>query len=64
MRIVLILCATLWMLGALWPAAPADVPTDGEIRTILQNFIELDHWGVGMVVGIVDERGTRIISKL
>ena len=39
-----------------------NIPTDAEIKTILQDFIDRDHWGVGMVVGIVDEHGTRIIS--
>lgn len=39
-----------------------NVPSDDEIKTILRNFIERDHWGVGMVVGIVDEHGTRVIS--
>ena len=62
MRIVPILCASLWLLSARWPATAGDVPTDDEIRMILQNFIERDHWGVGMVVGIVDEQGTRVIS--
>src|SRR6266704_1012269 len=60
MRIILF--ASLFLLGGRLWAATAEVPTDVEIRSILQNFIARDHWGVGMVVGIVDERGTRIIS--
>ena len=55
-------CLALALLVTRIPAAAADLPTDADIKTILQNFIERDHWGVGMVVGIVDERGTRIIS--
>src|SRR5215510_15045805 len=43
-------------------AAPADFPSDSEIRTILHDCVERDHWGVGIVVGIVDEHGSRIIS--
>jgi len=60
MRIILFASLLLFG-GRLW-AATAEVPNDVEIRSILQNFIARDHWGVGMVVGIVDERGTRIIS--
>jgi serine-type D-Ala-D-Ala carboxypeptidase/endopeptidase len=44
------------------PAAPPPLPSDAEIKAILRTFIERDHWGVGMVVGIVDEQGTRIVS--
>jgi D-alanyl-D-alanine-carboxypeptidase/D-alanyl-D-alanine-endopeptidase len=59
-----ILCFAAWTLtlratSAL--AAPATL-TDAEIKTMLHDFIERDHWGVGIVVGIVDEHGTRIIS--
>lgn len=43
-------------------AAAADLPSDSEIRTCLRNCIQRDHWGVGMVVGIVDEHGSRIVS--
>lgn len=38
------------------------LPTDDEIKAGLQDCIATDHWGVGMVVGIVDEHGTRVIS--
>ena len=38
------------------------LPTDDEIKATLQDCIVTDHWGVGMVVGIVDEHGTRVIS--
>src|ERR1035438_158789 len=61
-----IITCFIWLLLALWavqiPMNAAEVPTDGEIRTILQNNIERDHWGVGIVVGIVDEHGQRIVS--
>jgi serine-type D-Ala-D-Ala carboxypeptidase/endopeptidase len=43
-------------------AAWADSPSDSEIRALLRDYIERDHWGVGIVVGIVDEHGSRIIS--
>ena len=38
------------------------LPSDAEIKALLQRYIERDHWGVGMVVGIVDEHGERVIS--
>ena len=60
MRIVVFV--GLALLGARLAVAESALPTDAEIKTILQNFIERDHWGVGMVVGIVDARGKRIIS--
>jgi CubicO group peptidase (beta-lactamase class C family) len=43
-------------------ATAADLPSDSEIKTCLRNCIERDHWGVGIVVGIIDEHGSRIIS--
>ena len=57
-----VLFVGLALLGARLAVAESALPTDAEIKTILQNLIERDHWGVGMVVGIVDARGTRIIS--
>jgi CubicO group peptidase (beta-lactamase class C family) len=40
----------------------AEVMTDEQIRGILRTYIERDHWGVGIVVGIIDEKGSRVIS--
>jgi CubicO group peptidase (beta-lactamase class C family) len=37
-------------------------PTDNEIREILKNRIDVAKKGVGIVVGLVDEKGIRIIS--
>jgi CubicO group peptidase (beta-lactamase class C family) len=50
------------LLNSIPAAAAAEPPTDAEIAAILKKFIERDHWGVGMVVGILDEQGTRLIS--
>lgn len=36
--------------------------TDDEIKAILRERIEIAKRGVGMVVGLIDEKGTRIIS--
>jgi serine-type D-Ala-D-Ala carboxypeptidase/endopeptidase len=52
---ILILCAAR-------VAAGADLPSDAQIRSYLRNCIERDHWGVGIVAGIIDEHGSRIIS--
>jgi CubicO group peptidase (beta-lactamase class C family) len=38
------------------------VPTDAEIKAILRQRIEVAKKAVGIVVGIVDERGTRVMS--
>jgi len=55
--------AWLALILSLTPAAiGADFPSDSEIRALLRDYIERDHWGVGIVVGIVDEHGSRIIS--
>ena len=56
---------SVWLALILWfaPAAAwAASPSDSEIRALLREYIERDHWGVGIVVGIVDEQGSRIIS--
>jgi len=44
------------------PAAPPATPTDDEIREILRDRIDNAKRGVGIVVGIVDESGRRVIS--
>jgi len=58
----IIVYAGLALLVVRLAVAESALPTDAEIKTLLQNFIERDHWGVGIVVGIVDEQGTRVIS--
>lgn len=37
-------------------------PTDAELKTILRERIDTAHAGVGIVVGIIDEQGVRIVS--
>ena len=56
---LMLLALTLFAAPVVAAVAP---PSDAEIKSILHDFIERDHWGVGIVVGIVDEHGTRIIS--
>lgn len=43
-------------------APAADTLTVAEIRTMLQDYIDTDKLGVGLVVGIVDEHGARTVS--
>jgi CubicO group peptidase (beta-lactamase class C family) len=50
-----------------WPdlssvRTPVPTPTDAEIKAILRRRILLEHQGVGMVVGVIDSRGRRIIA--
>lgn len=42
-------------------ATPQSVPTDDEIAAILQRRIDQEQQSVGIVVGIIDEQGSRII---
>lgn len=36
--------------------------SDAEIRVLLRDYIDLDKLGVGLVIGIVDDHGSRIVS--
>lgn len=45
------------------PPAAAGVPlSDADIQTLLRDYIDTDKLGVGIVVGMVDERGTRVVA--
>jgi serine-type D-Ala-D-Ala carboxypeptidase/endopeptidase len=57
----------LWLMTATITQAaspPTDwtVPTDPEIRQLLVDRIDVQHRGVGVVVGVIDAHGRRIIS--
>jgi D-alanyl-D-alanine-carboxypeptidase/D-alanyl-D-alanine-endopeptidase len=43
-------------------AKPWVVPSDAEIRRILADRIDTQHQGVGIVVGVIDAKGRRIVS--
>ncbi|SPE61059.1 hypothetical protein SBV1_60018 [Verrucomicrobia bacterium] len=43
-------------------AAPTAELTDGEIKTVLRDAIEGDKLGVGLVVGMIDAQGSRLVS--
>jgi CubicO group peptidase (beta-lactamase class C family) len=44
------------------PPAPPATLTDAEIKTILQDRVEGDKVSVGLVVGLLDAQGSRVIS--
>ena len=60
MKPVLLLLIAISFLSAQIPAR-ADV-TDIEVKNILQDRIDRAKRGVGIVVGLVDEKGTRVIT--
>jgi CubicO group peptidase (beta-lactamase class C family) len=43
-------------------ASLGDTLTDAEIKTMLRDYIDTDKLGVGLVIGIADEHGPRIVS--
>src|SRR5436190_16575171 len=51
--------------GSAQPAPPPvawTTPTDPQIRAILAERIDVQHRGVGIVVGVIDAHGRRIVS--
>jgi D-alanyl-D-alanine-carboxypeptidase/D-alanyl-D-alanine-endopeptidase len=45
------------------PASSASLaPSDAEIHKILVDRIDVDHWGSGMVIGIITSQGRRVFS--
>jgi CubicO group peptidase (beta-lactamase class C family) len=52
----------LALLFALAPAASLAFPADAEVREMLRQRIEVSRRGVGIVVGLVDEKGSRIVA--
>ena len=43
-------------------AEPATLPTDEQVRQILQERVETDKRGVAIVVGLIDEKGSRVVA--
>jgi CubicO group peptidase (beta-lactamase class C family) len=44
------------------PTKPSQMPSDSEIRQLLVDRIDRDHQSVGIVVGVIDSSGRRIVS--
>lgn len=42
--------------------SPRQMPVDAEIRKILADRIDVQHQGVGIVVGVIDPQGRRVVS--
>jgi serine-type D-Ala-D-Ala carboxypeptidase/endopeptidase len=64
MNISLACALVLTLRGAAWTQAGHEVlvPSDQDIRQILVDRIDRDHQGVGIVVGIIEPSGRRVIS--
>ena len=43
-------------------AGPWATPSDAQIKAMLAQRIDAEHSGVGIVVGVIDARGRRIVS--
>ena len=57
------LCLLVLLAASLPPVSlRADEPTDGQVRQILQERIEKDKRGVAIVVGLVNEKGSRVVA--
>jgi serine-type D-Ala-D-Ala carboxypeptidase/endopeptidase len=56
------LCIALWIVGPAYAAAPAASPSDSDIRQILIKRIDKEKQGVGIVVGVIDAKGRRVVS--
>jgi serine-type D-Ala-D-Ala carboxypeptidase/endopeptidase len=54
-----LLASILWLTSV---SAQTVAPPDSEIRKILADRIDRDHQGVGIVVGIIEPKGRRIVS--
>ena len=59
-KIVRFICFALIFLPAPFPAAAEDFTN--AIHAFLQHRVEVEKKDVGIVVGLVDERGSRIVS--
>jgi CubicO group peptidase (beta-lactamase class C family) len=59
----LIFAATLFTSGVAAQSAPdSPIPPDAEIRKILAQRIDEFHQGVGIVVGVIEPRGRRVVA--
>jgi D-alanyl-D-alanine-carboxypeptidase/D-alanyl-D-alanine-endopeptidase len=43
-------------------AAASSVPSDADIREILRERIDVERHGVGIVVGLIDRHGRRVVA--
>src|SRR5438094_744345 len=59
---VLTISVGVWLLGQGAATLPLEPPADAEIRKILVDRVDMQHQGVGIVVGVVAPSGRRIVS--
>jgi len=50
----------LWLVAT--AGAAAEFPTDAEVREMLRHRVEVSQSAIGMVVGLVDASGTRVVA--
>jgi serine-type D-Ala-D-Ala carboxypeptidase/endopeptidase len=60
-RGAVICCVVMSFAGAVHSAALDVSPSDAEVRQILVKRIDTEKRGVGIVVGVIDRQGRRII---
>ena len=58
----ILLCVALCLMGSAHAAGGGAAPSDSEIRQILVNRIDTEKQGVGIVVGVIDAKGRRVVS--
>jgi D-alanyl-D-alanine-carboxypeptidase/D-alanyl-D-alanine-endopeptidase len=61
-RLNALLCLALCISGSAHAAASAAAPSDADIRQILVKRIDKEKQGVGIVVGVIDAKGRRVVS--
>jgi serine-type D-Ala-D-Ala carboxypeptidase/endopeptidase len=61
-RLSILLCFALSVVESAYAAGPGVSPADSDIHRILVNRIDKDKQGVGIVVGVIDAKGRRIVS--
>jgi serine-type D-Ala-D-Ala carboxypeptidase/endopeptidase len=61
-RLSLLLCVAMFIAGSAYAAGSAGAPSDAEIRRILVNRIDKEKQGVGIVVGVIDAKGQRVVA--
>src|ERR1700685_4616941 len=61
-RLSILLCLAMCVVGSTIAAGSAAAPSDADIRQILVNRIDKEKQGVGIVVGVIDAKGRRVVA--
>ena len=61
-RLSILPCLGLFLIASSHAGMAAVAPSDAEIRQILVNRIDKEKQGVGIVVGVIDAKGRRVVS--